>query len=175
MNDKIFEYVNKGALSFFLICAAVALLSFAMPSSEKKDYAYIEFDGGYTALGYIAGISYDMGVSIKDDDGEVYASGKASVEQVLNDFDAGSTVKDGLFLEFNNSYEYSGSVSNFSLSINTSKTYSDGNVTADEWLQLINSTESQEKTNYRREAEGNLSFQAAPGGSNPLAFLTNLL
>ena len=66
MNEKIFEYVNKGALSFFLVCAAIALLSIAMPASEKKDYAYIEFDGGYTALGYIAGISYDMNVSIKD-------------------------------------------------------------------------------------------------------------
>ena len=175
MNEKIFEYVNKGALSFFLVCAAIALLSIAMPASEKKDYAYIEFDGGYTALGYIAGISYDMNVSIKDDDGEVYASGKESVLKSLNEFGEGSTVIEGLFLEFNNSYEYSGSVTNFSLTINQSKTYSDGTTTADEWIRLINSTEVDEKSNYRREAEGYLDFQAAPGGSNPLAFLTNLL
>ena len=84
-------------------------------------------------------------------------------------------MKSELFLEFNNSYEYSGSVTNFSLTINQSKTYSDGTTTADEWIRLINSTEVDEKSNYRREAEGYLDFQAAPGGSNPLAFLTNLL
>ena len=175
MNEKIFEYVNKGALSFFLICAAIALLSIAMPSSEKKDYAYIEFDGGYTALGYIAGISYDMSVTIEDDDGEVYASGKEEVVEILNTLEAGETVLEGLFLEFNNSFEYTGSVSDFSLTINQTKSYSDGTTTADEWLSLVNSTEVEEKSNYRREAEGYLDFQAAPGGSNPLAFLTNLL
>jgi hypothetical protein len=175
MNDKIFENVNKGALSFFLISAAVALISIAIPASEKKDYAYIEFDGGYTALGYIAGISYDMSVTIEDDDGEVYASGKEEVVEILNTLEAGETVLEGLFLEFNNSFEYTGSVSDFSLTINQTKSYSDGTTTADEWLSLVNSTEVDEKSNYRREAEGYLDFQAAPGGSNPLAFLTNLL
>jgi hypothetical protein len=175
MNDKIFENVNKGALSFFLISAAVALISIAIPASEKKDYAYIEFDGGYTALGYIAGISYDMSVTIEDDDGEVYASGKEEVVEILNTLEAGETVLEGLFLEFNNSFEYTGSVSDFSLTINQTKSYSDGTTTADEWLSLVNSTEVDEKSNYRREAERYLDFQAAPGGSNPLAFLTNLL
>ena len=84
MNEKIFEYVNKGALSLFLVCAAIALLSIAMPASEKKDYAYIEFDGGYTALGYIAGISYDMNVSIKDDDEYYYPSWCVLDESLAN-------------------------------------------------------------------------------------------
>ena len=54
-----------------------------MPTSEK-DYAYIEFDGGYTALGYVSGIKYEMDASLKDDEGTVYARGANSVRETLN-------------------------------------------------------------------------------------------
>ena len=174
MNEKIFEYINKGAFSFFLICAAIALLSFAMPTSEKKDYAYIEFDGGYTALGYVSGIKYEMDASLKDDEGTVYASGANSVRETLESFDPGSTVKDGIYLEFDNAYVYSGSVTTFTLTINTSKTYSDGTTAPETWLALMDATEADEKSNYRREAESVLDYQAEPGGENPLAFVSNL-
>ena len=174
MNEKIFEYINKGAFSFFLICAAIALLSFAMPTSEKKDYAYIKFDGGYTALGYVSGIKYEMDVSLKDDEGTVYASDLNSVRATLESFDPGSTVKDGIYLEFNNAYVYSGSVTTFTLTINTSKTYSDGTTAPEAWLALMDATEADEKSDYRRKAESNLDFQTEPGGENPFAFISNL-
>ena len=175
MNEKIFEYVNKGAFSFFLICAAIALLSFAMPTSVKKDYAYIEFDGGYTALGYVSGIQYEMDASLKDDEGTVYARGAVSVRETLESFDPGSTVKDGIYLEFDNAYVYSGSVTTFTLTINSSKTYSDGTTAPETWLALMDETEAEEKLNYRRKAESNLDYQAEPGGENPLAWVSNLL
>ena len=174
MNDKIFEYINKVAFSFFLVCAAIALLSFAMPTSVKKDYAYIEFDGGYTALGYVSGIKYEMDASLKDDEGTVYASGADSVRSTLESLDAGSFVKDGIYLEFDNAYVYSGSVTTFTLTINTTKTYSRGGVLPETWLELMDAIEAEEKSNYRRKAESYLDFQAEPGGENPLAFFSNL-
>ena len=145
-----------------------------MPTSEKKDYAYIEFDGGYTALGYVSGIKYEMDASLKDDEGTVYARGASSVRETLESFDPGSTVKDGIYLEFDNAYVYSGSVTTFTLTINTSKTYSDGTTAPETWLALMDATEADEKSNYRREAESNLDYQAEPGGENPLAFVSNL-
>ena len=175
MNDKIFDYINKGAMSFLLIALSIGVLSFSFPS-EKKEYAYLNFDGGYTALGYISGIKYEMDVSIEDDDGEVYASGKSDVISILRSFDAGSTVKEGLFLEFNNAYVYTGSVTNtFTLRINTSKEYSDGTTTPDSWISLIEVTELLEKEDYIEKAEANLDYRAAPGGENPLQFLASLL
>tara|TARA_A100001015_G_C14762462_1_gene621987 strand:+ start:245 stop:775 length:531 start_codon:yes stop_codon:yes gene_type:complete len=174
MNDKIFDYIYKGAMSFLSIALSIGVLSFSFPS-EKKEYAYINFDGGYTALGYISGIEYEMDVSIEDDDGEVYASGKSEVIDILRSFDAGSTVKEGLFLKFNNGYVYTGSVTNtFTLRINTDKKYSDGTTTPESWISLVETTERSEKSNYKEEAEANLDYRAAPGGENPLAFVSNL-
>jgi len=175
MNDKIFEYINKGAISFLLITLSIGVLSFSFPS-EKKEYAYLNFDGGYTALGYISGIKYEMDVSIEDDDGEEYASGKSDVIELLRSLDAGSTIKEGLFLKFNNAYVYSGSVTNtFTLRINTNKVYSDGTTTPESWIAKINSTELAEKNDYVEKAEANLDYRAAPGGENPLQFLASLL
>ena len=62
----------------------------------------------------------------------------------------------------------------FTLTINSSKTYSDGNVAPGTWLALMDATEAEEKLNYRRKAESNLDYQAEPGGENPLAFVSNL-
>ena len=38
----------------------------------------------------------------------------------------------------------------------------------------MDATEADEKSNYRREAESVLDYQAEPGGENPLAFVSNL-
>ena len=38
----------------------------------------------------------------------------------------------------------------------------------------MDATEADEKSNYRREAESYLDYQAEPGGENPLAFVSNL-
>lgn len=175
MIDKIFDFIYKGAMSFLLIALSIGVLSFSFPS-EKKEYAYINFDGGYKALGYITGIEYEMDVSIEDDDGEVYASGKSEVIDVLRSFDAGSTVKEGLFLKFNNGYVYTGTAANsFTLRINTDKKYSDGSTPPESWISLVETTERFEKSNYKEEAEANLDYRAAPGGENPLQFLASLL
>ena len=175
MNDRIFDYIYKGAMSFLLIALSIGVLSFSFPS-EKKEYAYLNFDGGYTALGYISGIEYVMDVSIEDEDGEVYESGKSEVIDLLRSFDAGATVKKGLFLKFNNAYVYSGSVTNkFTLTINTDKKYSDGSTTPESWISLVETTELLEKLNYKEKAEANLDYRAAPGGENPLQFLASLL
>ena len=115
-----------------------------------------------------------MDASLKDDEGTVYASGANRVRETLESFDPGSTVKDGIYLEFDNAYVYSGSVTTFTLTINTSKTYSDGTTAPETWLALMDATEADEKSNYRREAESVLDYQAEPGGENPLAFVSNL-
>tara|TARA_B100000614_G_C14327575_1_gene403210 strand:+ start:61 stop:588 length:528 start_codon:yes stop_codon:yes gene_type:complete len=171
---NLIDQTVKVALSLFLISLSLLIVSMMMPDSEKKDYAYINFDGGYAALGYISGIKYEMNVSMKDDEGTVYASGKEEVLDVLRDFREGTRIKEGIFLEFDNSYFYSGSVSNFTLTINTRKLYSDGTTPPKNWIINIEAVEQKEKGDYRREALSHLYFESAPGGENPLAFIKNL-
>ena len=163
--SNLIDQTVKVALSLFLISLSLLIVSMMMPDSEKKDYAYINFDGGYAALGY---------VSMKDDEGTVYASGKEEVLDVLRDFREGTRIKEGIFLEFDNSYFYSGSVSNFTLTINTRKLYSDGTTPPKNWIINIEAVEQKEKGDYRREALSHLYFESAPGGENPLAFIKNL-
>lgn len=172
---NLMDVTVKGSLSIFLITLSLLCLGVIITEEEKKDYAYINYDGGYSALGYISGIQYEMNVSMEDDEGEDYAGNKEEVLDTLKSFGANDTIKQGIFLKFNNSYEYTGSVRNFTLRINTEKYYSDGTTKPESWLEMIESTERNEKSNYKRQATSNLSFESAPGGENPLAFIKNLL
>jgi len=173
MND-LMNNVLKGALSIFLIVLALSIFTFALPDAKDKDYAYVNYDGGYTALGYIAGIEYQFNVTMEDDSGEIYADGKSEVIELLNSFEAGTVIRKGVFLKFNNAYKYKGSVQDFTLRINTDKYYSDGEVLPSAWESRINSTESLEKNNYKKNALSYLDLEPAPGGSNPLAFIKNM-
>ena len=60
----------------------------------------VNYDGGYTALGYIAGIEYQFNVTMEDDSGEIYADGKSEVIELLNSFEAGTVIRKGVFLKF---------------------------------------------------------------------------
>ena len=173
MND-LMNNILKGALSIFLIVLALSIFIFAMPDTKDKDYAYVNYDGGYTALGYIAGIEYQFNVTVEDDYGEIYADGKSEVIELLNSLDEGALISKGVFLKFNNAFEYQGSVQDFTLTINTDKHYSDGEVLPSAWERRINSTESLEKNNFKKNALSYLDFESAPGGSNPLAFIKNM-
>ena len=166
--------ILKGALSIFLIVLALSIFIFAMPDTKDKDYAYVNYDGGYTALGYIAGIEYQFNVTVEDDYGEIYAEGKSEVIELLNSFEEGTLIRKGVFLKFNNAFEYQGSLQDFTLRINTDKHYSDGEVLPSAWERRINSTESLEKNNFKKNALSYLDFESAPGGSNPLAFIKNM-
>ena len=165
----------KGSLSIFLITLSLLCLGKIITKEEKKDYAYINYDGGYTALGYISGINYEMNVYMEDDEGQNYAGNRKEVLDVLKSFNANDTIKKGIFLKFNNAYKYSGSVKDFTLRVNTSKNYSDGTIKPESWLEMIESTELDEKSDYKQKATSNLYFESAPGGQNPLAFIKNLL
>ena len=172
--SNLIDQILKGALSIFLISLSLLIASMMITDAEKKDYAYIEFDGGYMALGYISGITYEMNVSMKDDEGKVYASGKEKVLDLLKGVAEETPIKEGVFLEFDNSYIYSGSVSPFTLKINANKDYSDGTTLPQSWISIVIETERLEKTGYRQKAFSNLYFESAPGGENPLAFIKNL-
>ena len=114
--SNLIDQIVKGALSIFLISLSLLIASMMITDAEKKEYAYVNFDGGYSALGYIAGIQYVMDVSMKNDEGQVFASGKEEVLEVLRGVGEGTPINQGVFLEFDNSYLYSGSVQTFNLS-----------------------------------------------------------
>ncbi len=172
--SNLIDQIVKGALSIFLISLSLLIASMMITDAEKKDYAYIDFDGGYSALGYISGIQYEMNVSMKDDEGKVYASGKEKVLNLLKGVDEGTPIIEGVFLEFDNSYVYSGSVQTFNLKINTNKYYSDGTALPQSWISNIETAERVEKDGFKQKALSHLFFESAPGGANPLAFIKNL-
>ena len=111
---------------------------------------------------------------MKDDEGKVYASGKEEVLDVLRGVGEGTPISEGVFLEFANTYEYSGSVLTQSILINSNKTYSDGTALAQSWISNVIETERLEKDDYRQKALSYIYFESPPGGVNPLAFLKNL-
>ena len=172
--SNLIDQIVKGALSIFLISLSLLIASMMITDAEKKDYAYINFDGGYSALGYISGIHYVMNVSMKDDEGKVFASGKEEVLEVLRGVGEGTPINEGVFLEFDNSYIFSGSVQPFTLGINSDKTYSDGTALAQSWISNVVETERLEKDDYKQKALSHVYFESAPGGENPLAFIKNL-
>ena len=172
--SNVIDQIVKGALSIFLISLSLLIASMMITDAEKKEYAYVNFDGGYSALGYIAGIQYVMDVSMKNDEGQVFASGKEEVLEVLRGVGEGTPINEGVFLEFDNSYLYSGSVQTFTMKINSDKTYSDGTVMPQSWISNVIETERLEKDGYKQKALSYVFFESAPGGENPLAFLKNL-
>ena len=172
--SNLIDQIVKGALSIFLISLSLLIASMMITDAEKKEYAYVNFDGGYTALGYIAGIQYVMDVSMKNDEGQVFASGKEEVLEVLRGVGEGTPINEGVFLEFDNSYVYSGSVQAFTLKFNTNKYYSDGTALPESWISNVIETERLETAGYKQGALSHLYFESAPEGENPLAFLKNL-
>ena len=172
--ENLMDATVKGSLSVLLIILSLLGLGKIVNEGIKKDYAYINYDGGYSALGYISGIRYVMNISMENDEGQNYASNKEEALDLLKSFGQNDTIKLGIFLKFNNAYEYSGSTSNFTLTINTNKYYSDGTTTAEYWLEMIERIERVEKGNYRADAYSYLYFESAPWDENPLVFIKNL-
>ena len=169
--DSVFKLSASALMTVISLCLLAMLLS---PKSTEKTYAYIQFDGGYTALGYISGIKYEMNVSVTDPEGNEVLVGYDEVTTDLSGYAPTDTIQDGWALNFNNHYIYSGSTQTFTLTINDSSAVSDGSTTFNDWLETIGTTMMLEKTEYRLKAEANLNFESAPAGENPLNLLKNL-
>lgn len=172
MNSRDLLNVSGAAL-LSVVAVSVAIL-FVVPNSEKS-FAYIEFDGGYTSLGYISGISYEMEVSITTPSGDVYKEGFDDVVRELSDFGSDTAVVENFTLNITSAYVYSGSAQEFSLILTNDKITSDGSTKGSEWLQMISDLNEKQKTNYRTLAEQSLRFEKAPQGENPFNIIKNLI
>ena len=169
--DSMFKFSASALMTVVSLCLLIMVL---FPNTTDKSYGYIEFDGGYTALGYISGIKYEMNVSVTDPEGDEVLTGYEAVIADLNNYESANTIQEGWALNFDNGYVFSGSAQTFTLTINNSRMVSDGTLTFGDWLTTIESTMSEEKTDYRLKAEANLNFESAPAGENPLNLLKNI-
>ena len=114
----MFKVSASALMSVISLCLLVMVL---FPNTTDKSYAYIQFDGGYTALGYISGIKYEMNVSLTDPEGNEVLTGYDEVTTDLSRYAATDTIQEGWALNLTMpTYASSGSTQTFTLTVNNS-------------------------------------------------------
>lgn len=155
----IFNKITQVSASALMLTGAIAILSF-ISTNNNKDYATLDYDGGWTSLGYIEGIDYESRVTVSGADGEVYFDGLDDAISELKKIGNGQ-VKDGLILKYTPKYEYKGSERNFTLNLATVTRKTNG-LTGFAFAKVIQELEDRNKLSYKTEALSELDFKKSP-------------
>ncbi|MCY4142116.1 MAG: hypothetical protein OXG08_00310 [Gammaproteobacteria bacterium] len=146
----------------------MATLIFVVRGPEK-DYVYMEFDGGYVALGYIE--RQDVYVDARlFRDGEFVTNEISRIREMLMNVGA-DPMEEGWRLEADAGVEWTGSERVQKLRARDLELQADGSVRGTTWLKELENLEANNRANYELVASSALRYEKPPGGISPIGRL----
>ena len=155
---KLGDVVLKISLS---ICILGIILFFIKGS--ENNYAYVDHEGGYTAIGYI--YKQNLYVDAELIFGDNKASGLSEVRQLLQHIKTESSLIDGVSLKADAGISWVGTAGNFKLSLEQLELEPNISDNSMFWLNKLNEMEANNLANYKSSANLALRYEKAPGGS----------
>ena len=149
------------------ICLLVIALFFVQ--GEEENYAYVDHEGGYTALGYIDSQEVYVYAELIGSEGETMASGMSRVRRTLQDAPIDNTFVEGVQLNAAAGLRWYASERNHKLSIYKLELESDGspNLPSD-WLNMLEELEANNLANYESHAKSALRYEKPPPRENSI-------
>jgi len=159
------EYFSKIGDAVLKVSLSVCLLgiAFIFVQGEERNYAYLDHQGGFTALGYIDRQTAYVDAELIGVDGSTLASGLSSVRRFLRNVPDGKTFNQGVILNADAGLSWIASERNHKLTIHQLELESDGsNDVVLDWLNQLDGLESRNILNYKTHAESALRYEKAP-------------
>ena len=165
--------------SFFLLLTAFIAVK-ALPPSPEENYAFIDFDGGFTALGYVSGVRVEFTANLYSADGEEISDDRDEILEILEDAASPepprlSTISEGIRLTTAATYVFTASLQNFRLNFDNTELTSNGQTEASDMLSHLLVTETEAKRDARTRSLAQLRFETEPPQENIFNVLVNRL
>ena len=160
--------LNQFADAVLKISLSICLLGLTLffIKGAERNYAYLDYEGGYVALGYIyrQDVYLDAKLVL---DGDVIADEISQVRNMLQDQAyLESTLVSGLQLEADAGLEWIGSeTDSHKLKVHELKLESEGSSTSISWLNSLEQLEKDNLADYESVSSYALRYEKAPGGS----------
>lgn len=160
--------LNQLADAVLKISLSICLLGIALffIKGTERNYAYVDFEGGHVALGYIyrQDIFLDAKLILN---GDVISDEISEVRELLREQATNeSTLVAGLQLEADAGIVWIGSeTDNYKLSCHQLKLESDGSANHIFWLNKLDELETNNLADYELNSSYALRYEKAPGGS----------
>lgn len=167
--SKIADVILKLTIS---LCLVALVLSFFKKTEEK--YAYVEYHGGYQALGYINRENAFIDAEMFFDDKKITDDWEEAIS-ILEDSEHGDILNDGFELNIDYGVEWDASKTTFKLSTGEKKFVSNGELKASDVLNEIKKLEEDNIQSYRATSAQSLRFEKAPTDSFLSSKVTNWL
>lgn len=158
--QKICDVVLKISLSILLL----AIVPILPDQKAEKNYAYVDHEGGYTAIGYISRQELYTDASITGiPSGGIYGISdvRSFLESALVN-DVNATINPGISLYADAGLQWTGSAGDMKLTGHRITLKSDDTPHVRDWLAALVEVESNNELNYETTASRALRYEKAP-------------
>ena len=161
--QKIGDVVLKISLSIFLLVIAPLLLD----QKTEENYAYVDHEGGYTAIGYIykQGLYSDasiIGPGVQDIYGISNVRGFLESALINPEINPNAEINPEVHLIADAGIEWTGSAGDMKLTVHKVSLTSDDTPLVRDWLAAIVEMERNNQSDYKQAASRALRYEKAP-------------